>query len=46
MGYGSRLDGLYISGGTARTFENVMKVTDTARPSDHNMVLSTLVLEK
>ena len=46
MRFGSRLDGLFVSGGTARTYENVTKVKDTARPSDHNMVLSTLVLEK
>ena len=46
MGYGSRLDGLYISGGKASTFENVTQVTDKTRPSDHNMVLSTVVLEK
>ena len=46
MGYGSRLDGLFVSGGTARTFENVLKVTDSERPSDHNMVLSTLVLDR
>ena len=46
MRFGSRLDGIYINGGTARSYENVMKVKDTARPSDHNMVLSTLVLEK
>ncbi len=46
MRFGSRLDGLFVSGGTARSYENVTKVKDTARPSDHNMVLSTLVLEK
>ena len=26
------------------TYENVMKVTDSSRPSDHNMVVSDLVL--
>ncbi len=44
MGYGSRLDGIFIQGGYGKTFENVTKVKDSARPSDHNMVLSTVVL--
>ena len=26
------------------TYENVMKVVDSSRPSDHNMVVSDLVL--
>ena len=26
------------------TYENVMNVTDSNRPSDHNMVISNLVL--
>jgi endonuclease/exonuclease/phosphatase family metal-dependent hydrolase len=46
MRFGSRLDGLFVRGGTVRTYENVTKVKDTARPSDHNMVIATLVLEK
>ena len=38
-GWGARLDVITVKGvvGAAR-FENVMKVTDTNRPSDHNMV--------
>jgi endonuclease/exonuclease/phosphatase family metal-dependent hydrolase len=45
QGFGSRLDMLFVKGakGSAR-FENVMKVTDPARPSDHNMVVSDIVL--
>jgi endonuclease/exonuclease/phosphatase family metal-dependent hydrolase len=31
-------------GKTFRTYENVMKVVDSRRPSDHNMVVSDLVL--
>jgi endonuclease/exonuclease/phosphatase family metal-dependent hydrolase len=31
-------------GKTFRTYENVMKVVDSSRPSDHNMVVSDLVL--
>lgn len=44
-GVGVRLDHLYVkrAWGTAR-YENVMKVTDSLRPSDHNMVLVDTVL--
>jgi endonuclease/exonuclease/phosphatase family metal-dependent hydrolase len=44
VGFASRLDGIYIDGGTASTFENVTKVTDPARPSDHNMIIANLLL--
>ena len=44
VGFASRLDGIYINGGTASTFENVTKVTDSARPSDHNMIIANLLL--
>ena len=43
-GYASRLDQILVKGmhGSKR-FENVMKVTDTSRASDHNMVYGDLV---
>lgn len=44
IGYGSRLDAIFVHGGTPVTFENVTKATDNSRPSDHNMVLSTVIL--
>ncbi len=44
VGFASRLDGIFVKGGTATSFENVTKVTDSTRPSDHNMVLANLVL--
>jgi endonuclease/exonuclease/phosphatase family metal-dependent hydrolase len=45
QGFGVRLDMLLVKGvrGSSR-FENVMKVTDRSRASDHNMVLSDIVL--
>ena len=44
-GYGVRLDVIATRGSVgARRFENVMKVVDSRRPSDHNMILSDLVL--
>jgi len=39
------LDVVMAKGATSfSTYENVMKVTDSSRPSDHNMVVSDLVL--
>jgi endonuclease/exonuclease/phosphatase family metal-dependent hydrolase len=39
------LDVLMVKGVTSfQTYENVMKVIDSSRPSDHNMVVSDLVL--
>jgi endonuclease/exonuclease/phosphatase family metal-dependent hydrolase len=39
------LDVVMAKGATSfTTYENVMKVTDSSRPSDHNMVVSDLVL--
>lgn len=44
-GIGVRLDMLLVKGARgASRYENVMKVTDPARPSDHNMVLTDIVL--
>ncbi len=44
-GFGSRLDALMVKGiSSADYWENVMKVTDTARPSDHNMVIADIRL--
>lgn len=45
QGIGVRIDMIFVKGarGSAR-FENVMKVTDPDRPSDHNMILADLVL--
>ena len=45
-GYGSRLDVIAVRGLiAAKRFENVMKVRDSARPSDHNMVYADIVLK-
>lgn len=46
LGYGSRLDAIFVRGGSPVSFENVTNVTDSSRPSDHNMVLSTLILQR
>ena len=44
-GWGSRLDVITVKGATgAARFENVMRVTDSNRPSDHNMVVADLRL--
>lgn len=45
QGIGVRIDMIFVKGarGSSR-FENVMKVTDTQRPSDHNMILADIVL--
>lgn len=44
-GFGSRLDVLVAKGITgASAWENVMDVTDSTRPSDHNMVVADLRL--
>lgn len=45
IGYGARLDVIAVKGvrGAAR-FENVMKVVDSLRPSDHNMVYADIRL--
>ena len=44
-GWGARLDVITVKGVTgAARFENVMKVTDTNRPSDHNMVVADIRL--
>ena len=44
LGIGSRLDGVFTRGAMPLTYVNVTKATDTARPSDHNMVVSNLRL--
>jgi endonuclease/exonuclease/phosphatase family metal-dependent hydrolase len=45
QGLGVRLDMLFVKGARgAQRFENVMKVNDSSRPSDHNMILSDIVL--
>jgi endonuclease/exonuclease/phosphatase family metal-dependent hydrolase len=42
---GVRLDMMMVKGATgAQRFENVMKATDSSRPSDHNLILSDIVL--
>lgn len=46
MGFGSRLDAILVKGGTPLSWENVTKKSDADRPSDHNMLFSTLVLDK
>ena len=44
-GWGARLDVITVKGVTgAARFENVMKVTDTNWPSDHNMVVADIRL--
>ncbi|WP_375424996.1 endonuclease/exonuclease/phosphatase family protein [uncultured Friedmanniella sp.] len=45
QGYGVRIDVIMVRGGKGvKRFENVMKVVDSSRPSDHNMITSDLVL--
>jgi endonuclease/exonuclease/phosphatase family metal-dependent hydrolase len=45
QGYGARLDVIMTKGFAGATrFENVTKVTDTSRPSDHNMIVADTVL--
>jgi len=45
QGVGSRLDVLAVYRGSgAKRTENVMQVTSSSRPSDHNMVVSDVVL--
>lgn len=45
QGYGVRIDVIMVRGANgAKRFENVMKVVDSSRPSDHNMIISDLVL--
>jgi endonuclease/exonuclease/phosphatase family metal-dependent hydrolase len=42
---GVRLDQILVKGATGSSYyENVMKVTQRLRPSDHNMILSDIVL--
>jgi endonuclease/exonuclease/phosphatase family metal-dependent hydrolase len=44
-GHGVRIDVIMVRGArTTRRFENVMKVVDSTRPSDHNMIISDVVL--
>lgn len=44
-GYGARLDAVFVKGVTgARYWENVFAISDTTRPSDHNLVLSDIVI--
>ena len=44
-GFGSRLDAVLVKGVTGASYwENVMEVTDSTRPSDHNMVLADIRL--
>jgi endonuclease/exonuclease/phosphatase family metal-dependent hydrolase len=43
QGVGVRIDMLFVKGASgASRFENVMKVTDTQRPSDHNMIVADI----
>lgn len=45
QGYGVMLDVIMVRGISGATrFENVMKVKDSSRPSDHNMIISDVVL--
>jgi len=45
QGYGVRLDYVLVRGGVGATqWENVMKVTDSARPSDHNLVVTEVLM--
>lgn len=45
QGYGVRIDVILVKGAKgARRFENVTKKTDTSRPSDHNLIVSDVVL--
>jgi endonuclease/exonuclease/phosphatase family metal-dependent hydrolase len=44
-GIGVRLDMLFVKGARgAKRYENVLKGTDSSRPSDHNLILSDVVL--
>lgn len=44
QGVGVRIDMLMVKGAPGSSyFENVMKVTDENRPSDHNMIISDIV---
>lgn len=46
-GYGARLDAVFVKGVTgARNWENVFAVSDSTRPSDHNLVFSDIVVPK
>ncbi len=46
-GFGSRLDLIAVRGiRGAKRFENVMKVANSRRPSDHNMVYADIVLPR
>lgn len=43
--YGARLDAVLVKGVTGSPYwENVFETTDSTRPSDHNMVLSDVVI--
>jgi endonuclease/exonuclease/phosphatase family metal-dependent hydrolase len=43
--YAAQIDMIFVKGSTgAVRFQNVMKVTDSSRPSDHNLVYADLVL--
>lgn len=44
VGFAARLDGIFTHGAMPLTYVNVLKVTDTARPSDHNLVVSNLLM--
>lgn len=45
LGFGSRIDVVMVKGSKgAKRFKNVTKVVDSDRPSDHNMIVSDLVL--
>ena len=44
-GFGSRIDVVMVKGSKgAKRFHNVTKVVDSSRPSDHNMIVTDLVL--
>ena len=44
-GFGSRIDVIMVKGSKgAKRFTNVMRPVDSSRPSDHNMIVSDLVL--
>jgi endonuclease/exonuclease/phosphatase family metal-dependent hydrolase len=44
-GFGSRIDVIMVKGSKgAKRFTNVVKPVDSSRPSDHNMIVSDLVL--
>ncbi len=44
VGIAARLDGIFTRGALPPTYDNVTKVTDTARPSDHDLVVSNLLM--